>query len=297
MKKEPDHITTLILNWQKTGKGFDELFREASCVVLEYPEKHYRWEQDQCAEFYLFFYDRLLKLIKNFEYRGASFNALLNNTISWQINSFYRQNRVSRKMNYCLRYNCILEAEEAADPFECVSLEVSDGARVHLDINNDGVISDHRLSRKLLMLVLKNSPYLDDVYINKITEITGCSKDWLTTAVLLLRGRCEVKRKRMEVYSLRTNKAYMELCQVHRELGLCENNLERIALLKRLDVLKARLDKAGNRKKSVLMTPTNAEVADIMGIPKGSIDSGLHHLKKILQVLAESDDDLNQIAE
>ena len=297
MNNGPDHLTSLILNWQNTGLGFEELFKDASWIVLEYPRRHYNWEQDQCAEFYLFFYDRLVKLINNFKYQGASFNAILNNTISWQINSFYRQHRVSRKMNYCLRYNSIIEVEEAADAGECVSLEVTEHARLHLNINNDGVIGDQRLCRKLLMLVLKNSPYLDDVYINKITEITGCSKAWLTNAVLILRSKCEIRRKRMEVYRLRTNKAYMELCQVHRELGICEGSLERVALIRKIETLKTRLSRAGERKKSVLMTPTNAEVAEIMGIPKGSIDSGLHHLKKILQVLAESDDESARIDE
>jgi hypothetical protein len=93
----------------------------------------------------------------------------------------------------------------------------------------------------------------------------------------------------VEVYRLRINKAYMELCQVHRDLGLCENSHERLVLMNRLDMLKTRLERAGRRKNSVLMTPTNAEVAEIMGIPKGTIDSGLYHLKKILQALAESD--------
>lgn len=290
MKKEIDPLTEHILKWQNDGNGYAEIIKEASQFVLDYPRINCGWDNDKCSDFYLFFYQRLLRLIKAFEYQGISFQALLKNTIIWQMNSFYRQNKVSKNMNHCIKYDCMLQADAVYDSSPLKELKVTPDARYRLTMNREGEIENDRIKKRLVMLALKNANYIDETYIRKISELTGYSNCWLSDSVFQLRSQSEFRRGRLEVYSNRANKAFLELCQIHRELGLCCSPAEHQILNRKLEVLKKRMLRACRGRNSVLTNPTNCEIAGIMRMPKGSIDSGLYSLRAKLTTPAESDD-------
>ncbi|HAK45907.1 MAG TPA: hypothetical protein DCO79_08325 [Spirochaeta sp.] len=290
MNKETDHLTGLILNWQKHGTGYSEIIRETSEFVIDYPRRCSHWDRDKCSEFYIYFYRRLIKLIDNFDYQGISFKALLKNTIAWQMSSFYRQKKSSVNMDYCIRYDSVIQAEAVCDCSPERKLGLTEDAKVKLRLDCNGRIGDARICKRLLMLALKNANYLNEEYIGKISEITGCSRGWLSDAVYQIRSVSEYRRDRLETYRIRANKAYLELCQIHRELGLTQNICKQQELEKKLRTIKKRMTRACRSKDSVLMNPTNYEVAEIMRVPKGSIDSGLYLLRKTLSVPAESGD-------
>ena len=287
MDNKPDYLTGLLLQWQENGTGYPELFKEASRFVIEYPGKYYKWDQDACSDFYLFFYKRLIKLIDGFEYRGISFKALLKNTISWQMTSFYHRNKNSTNMSFCVRYDNFIQAETVCDSEPQRDLELAEPVKKRLGMTADGRIANACLCRRLLMLTLKNAYYVDDLYLAKIAELTGCGLSWLSDAVQELRERGEQRRIRLETYGIRANKAYLEICQIHRELGLCSEYSEEQKLRKKLPSVRTRMQRACRGKNSVLINPTNREIAEIMKIPKGSIDSGLYLLKRELAARPE----------
>ena len=295
MKNNIDHLTKLILDWQESGEGYSELFEEASKFVIEYPRRFYNWDPDSCSDFYLFFYKRLVKLIEGFEYRGISFKALLKNTISWQMTSFYHRSKSSSDKSYCLRYDNIIQAESAFDSEPPRCLKLTPDARKSFKLSGAGKAGNPRLCKRLLMLTLKNAYYIDDSYIERIAELTGCSRSWLEDAVQELRLRGEKRRQRLETYEIRANKAYLEICRIHRELGLCLEATKQHELRKRLRLVRTRMRRACRGKNSVLLNPTNREIAEVMGIPKGSIDSGLYLLRKELSIPAESGEASNRI--
>lgn len=290
MKKVPDKLTELIINWQARGEDYDKAFGLASQAVLDIVMRIPGWNRDRAADFYLFFYPKLSRLIQNFEYKGLSFHAILRNTVSWQVNSFYRHTRTSRKMEYCLRFNSIIEAESVSDSTQAPLPEISEKFRSNLGMKKDGIICNSALNKRIIILTLKNANHISDAYISKIAGITGCSIEWLEACIDELRLISEARRERYEKYCRRINKAYMEICQVHRELGICESSRERLGLLEKLSKLKIRMQTARENLNSVAMTPTNREIADVMQMPKGSIDSGLYHLRRHLRTLTEQDD-------
>jgi hypothetical protein len=285
--KDIDLLTLRILEWQKTGEGFQEIMSEISELILRYPKRHYGWQQDDCADFYCFFYKRCLKLIEFFEYRDKSFIALLNNSISWQLRTYYRQFRCREQKNYCVRYDSIIQAEECCDSDQSFQLEVSEDAKQVLRIDDNGEIRNNWMKRRILILALKNAPYLNDSYIEAISKITGCDELWLFEVVLRLRSGMDDRRNRLNIFCERTNRAFIEICSIHRELGICCAEYEKAILLSKLAKVKLRLEKASHGKTSVKLMPSNSEIAEIMQIPKGSIDSSLYYLKRYLKVLSQ----------
>ncbi len=295
MKKETDYITNLILEWQKTGKGFSDIMKEASLEVMDYPARRFHWEHDVCVDFYLFFYPRLLKLIKNFRYKGLSFQCLLRNTLAWQIKTYHRKKSCADKINQCVRYNCIMDAEAssaAAEPDKKTSepLKLTAESERLLGINGAGEIRSAKLKRQLKMLALKNANYLDDAHIETLSVLTGSDSERFYETIMKLREQGEFRRERLDVFRTRINKAYIKLCQLQQEYTDCVNGTERNSLINRQAELKKRIGRAHSGKNRVQMSPTNSEIAEIMGLPKGSVDSGLYSVKRLLKSLDAQDD-------
>ena len=295
MKKEPDRITSLILNWKETGTGYRELIKAASAVIISYPKKKYNWDYDSCIDFYLAFYPKLIKLIDNFEYKGLSFNAILKNTVKWQIRSFYRKKRKTSRLDYCVRFHCIIEAEAAADSgAESFSrrggsdLNLSEKSFRLLKIGPDGLIRSKALRKQIVMLTLKNSHFMDDGCLDKISALTGFSNEWLADSIRILRQQTEQRRRRYENYNIRISKAYMNLCRIHEEFNNCINLFEKKELEKKRLFYARRIKRANEARSKVILAPTNKEIAEVMELPKGSVDSGLYFLKKTLTDLLSS---------
>lgn len=289
MEKEKDLITSLIINWKKTGSGYRELIKEASGVIIQYPQKKYNWDYDSCVDFYLDFYPKLTRLINSFEYKGISFNAILRNTIKWQLCSYYRKRQRRGRIDYCLRYHCMIEAEAVADSVSAMpvlhELKLTKKAAELLEIDSAGRVKRKGLRRQLIMLALKSAYFLDDTYMNKIAQLSGCSCEWLSESIRKLRQANIHRRDRYERYNIRISKAYINLCRIHKELENCSLPFEKNQLLLQRDHYSIRLKRAGAARSRVVLSPTNREIAGIMELPKGSVDSGLYFLKKILKDL------------
>ncbi|MBI9108220.1 MAG: hypothetical protein JEZ04_15830 [Spirochaetales bacterium] len=285
--KEIDDLTLSILDWQETGEGFQAIMTEVSRLILRYPMRHYGWTRDACADFYCFFYKRCVRLLEYFVYQDKSFIALLNNSMSWQLRTYYRQFRLKEKKSGCVKYDSIIQAEEACECCGEIRLEVSDEAKKMLRIGDSGEIENIWMKKRILILALKTAPYLNDGYIAAVSKLTGCDETWLTSAILDLRGRMDERLKRLNLFCVRTNRAFIEICQIHRDIGICCSEKEKMMLFAKLVKVKRRFDKASEGKASVKLMPTNAEIAEIMQIPKGSIDSSLYYLKRYLKALAQ----------
>ena len=285
---KPDSLTMRILHWQKTGEGFQEIMEEIYYLVIRYPMQRYGWPSDRCCDFYCFFYPRCLILLRYFRYQERSFAALLNNSLNWQLHSFYRSCRRREQYLRCVQYDCTLAAEEVItgnppDTDEECSLEVPEEIKIKLGIGSDGRAKDEWTRRRMLIFTLKNAPFLSEAHITALSVITGTSRPKLAGMVARLSGLQEKHRRRLAVFALRMNRAYIEICRIHRSINDSCSCEERQQLLCRLGRVRTRLECAREGRSAVKLSPTNAEIAKILGIPKGSIDSGLYYLKKTLE--------------
>ena len=281
--EEMDKLTRDILRWQNDGTGFQSVLRQISELVISRPRKAYGWSEDECCEFYCFFYRRMIKLAGNFRYKGISFKALLYYSMDWQMKTFHRKYRTGERREYCLKYDSILSAEDVCDSSADNCLTVPEHVRKSLKVDSSGRITDRGLRKRVIMLLLKNSPYINDAYVDAAVRLTACDRKWLDGVLLELRDRTERKLRRYNNFASASNRAYSEICALHRDFSDCRTAAEKELLLSRLLLLKQRLKRACINKSNVKLMPTNTEISEVMMLPKGSIDSGLFYLKRCLQ--------------
>jgi hypothetical protein len=134
--------------------------------------------------------------------------------------------------------------------------------------------------RQLLMLALKCYRYMSDDFIGKIARKTRIDRDKLTEMISKIR---EIRLERdAEIYQMR-ERVYSQFyrCIVYekRLTFLPENSPASIIMKQRSEKARKRLEGMRERLASIRTDPTNEQVAQVMGISKGSVDSGLYTLK------------------
>ncbi len=97
-----------------------------------------------------------------------------------------------------------------------------------------------------------------------------------------LRREREPRDRRLETFRLRRNRAFSLARLLETELQ-GETDPQRIAILRsRVSRARLRMEAAMRRMSRVGLAPTNREIARVLGIPKGTVDSGLYWLKRKL---------------
>jgi hypothetical protein len=134
--------------------------------------------------------------------------------------------------------------------------------------------------KRLLFLALKCSFALSDVQIERLGEIIGMGEDHLRTRIDALKSMARDRIARRNIHMRVRDKVYAGLCYYEgRAKGECDP-VKREEWETLADRFRMRLKRARERVNAVLADPTNEEVALVLGLPKGTIDSGLHYIRK-----------------
>ncbi|TFG62413.1 MAG: hypothetical protein E4H36_08045 [Spirochaetales bacterium] len=268
-------ITEDILRYQETGCGLDQIVEKICLYVYRYPRRTMRWDEDDCSDFFCYFFPKIKNLVNRFKYTGKPFEAYLVVSLKYQFRSFLswkKQKKLEQKLSgyeYFLA-STMEDAAYAAEPllpgYEPPGFNVTSG----------------RGKRRFLFLVLKGYPFITSTMLEKIAVMTGYEAAWLLTRIEALRGCMEVHRQRLEKLGRKRNRYYFNIYKIHEELQLEVRHEKREELYKLLDFNKDRMRRTLGEINRVPKCPTHKEIALVLGIPKGSVDSGLFYLKNTL---------------
>ncbi|MDR1388542.1 MAG: hypothetical protein LBJ31_01005 [Treponema sp.] len=140
-----------------------------------------------------------------------------------------------------------------------------------------------RNKRQVLILILKSYQYLSDHHLEKYAKALKMSKEKLEKMISSLRGK-----------KLRQEEAFRKLCEtMHSQYYRCIGFERRLAAFdagseawhkteKSLALARRRLLSIRRRVRVMRTEATNREIADIMGISKGTVDSCLFAAKQKL---------------
>jgi RNA polymerase sigma factor (sigma-70 family) len=285
-EEEPmSDLTEKVLAWQRTREGLDELMRELAVRAYRYPRRKMGWDEDACGDFYLFIHPRLLRLVDRFRDQGKPFESYLFTVLAWQLRNFARDRRqAERKWNVALRI-------DAGDGFAPPAPPVSDGCV------RAGVLSGclERLvvsaadRRNFLFLVLKCARTIPEEKLASFAATAGIDGQRLRELAGALREARAGREKRLETFRRRRNRAFAAERLLQEELRTETDPRERRVREEALERVRRRMRLAMQRMARVGLSPTNRQIAALLGVPKGTVDSGLYWLKKKLGSVYDPD--------
>ncbi len=272
-------LTQQVLAFQRSGHGLEEIVRAVGALVYTFPRLHRGATEDDCGEFYLHFYPRLLRTLRRFRDRGRPFEWYLNAVMRWDYRT-YRLRR-ARHENEWLQASCpeLWPEAEEGEPFaEC--LGAPPALQAVLELDHSGRIPRRSNRRRLLFWTLKNLYRLPFVDLPRLAELTETDVEYLEKAVLRLKEATAQQAERVRRLRERRNAVFCSLRFAQQRLRAQTDADARRALTERCAGLRRTLTRVAAEMSRGSLAPSNREVAAALGVPKGSVDTALYVLKK-----------------
>jgi hypothetical protein len=267
-------ITEKVLCYQQGHWSWTDLWRHANCLIEEFFEQAKVPDEYQVG-FLNSFEPRLLNMIESFEYRGMPFGALLRRSLHLHLKTIYAEARKERiRFNYysattgdpaacaLVSENCVTETRPAT-PQTPGTRSQSSGRKRFAELP----VAD----RRLIICAFKNCLQLDDRLCRALSERYGLALSW----ILNCRDRLtETIRDRLEAHTALRDKLHrlrMDHC--------CPVGPENLRDMDRHFRRELRIIRLEQRLRGTCICPRHQDIALVLGIPKGSVDSSLFYVR------------------
>ncbi len=278
-------------------KGIERLVRfrdDISIVVYRYPRYRYGFDDDFCSEFYLFFYPTMNRIILSYNDRGTNFATYLFSTLKWQLNRFLRLKKRELEDIDFVKNLVTLDGKLYTSPSEIG------------DVVRDGVpglcIKENKphgsaFYNRILLYSFRFWYMLSEEDVTRLSAILECDREWFMEKIDEIRMRMSRALERKRRIEERRNVAFYRLSKVYRkleelkveELG-CRGFLERRnivrkkeRLLNKITRLKRIMNNAVILLSKLKLSPSHRVLSEVLGIPKGTIDTSNYMLEKNIE--------------
>ncbi|MFO8063449.1 MAG: hypothetical protein ACQETQ_05395 [Spirochaetota bacterium] len=273
-------LTERVLHYQQTGSGYESLRRLVEQWVYYFPITRPGFNEEDCADFFLLVRCKLPSLLSRYTHGDRSFEAYLAKTLRWQLRSYARRRCKSRRMRQLARSPEVWAGLIGVAESPQYEPPAPEPLTYKLTASRLNQSSQATGSKRIVILTMKAALFVTDEQLDEVARLSGESfkrlrrcRDELAELV----GRREQRRHMLRE---RRNSAFFRMLLAEEELTSATNEQKRVSLREELERQSQRLKNARFRLARVPMVPTNGEIATALGVPKGSVDSALHYMKR-----------------
>ena len=261
------------------------LSRDMMTKLFSHSRKYGFSSADEAVQALLHYSGRLLAILKKSIEIGDKKDAYIDKSLRFIAKSVQRYNRKRELMDSLLAHS----SAEAAASFDTVEAAAS-GFEGGSTMENNRFIGEISPSvfirtmsaqnKRLLFLTVKCAWEVDDTIAQRVAHELGVPTLWLETLLHKSRATLESQRLCMERLRVRINETWGRILYIESELRSDCTPLTRQELELRIIQQRQRYHKLLARKASMKPLVAHKDIALLLGIPKGSIDSGLYYLKE-----------------
>jgi len=269
-----------VLRFQESGQGLRELLELLSARVYAYPRLRGSRCEDDAGEFYLLCYPRLVRTLRRFREQGKPFEWYLQSVLRWQYLAFVRARRRRERQWASGSLAAFgepprLEAEPEPDaPGLCSQA----AGLFRLEEKAGGGLRRGERTR-LLAWALKRVRSLSAAELEELARMAGVPSEELEQACARLRQALLPHERRLAMLAAGRTRAFASLCLLEQDLARETEPGRREALAARLARARRSLGRSQRCIASVRLAPSNRELAAVLGLPKGTVDTALYSLR------------------
>jgi len=263
---------------QLEGSIYNWLFYNQEKTCLSH------WERNRYEDYMSWFYPRLKKAIDCYREIGASFEAfiakfLLLSSREFRVSTIEKSN--TEYFAWCAQVPELYVREEEPVYSYKNPQKVID----KLTIDKKG----RKNSRRLLALILKCYYYISEDYAERIAPLIGIGKKELLEMLSKIRETRQERDDEIFRMKERIHCQFYRCIIYERKLLLIEENTSLYNKYKlRLKKARERLEKMRTRITKIRTEATNKQVAQTIGITKGTVDASLHRLKQKWKTISKN---------
>jgi hypothetical protein len=268
-------------------------------------------DEDAPGDFYLFCHAKLVAMIDSFEDRGIPFEHYVNSVLRWQLHSFLRaRQKDTRDWQVALFSDVWSSAKVArgrglhqddstlsrppapvphawprtralrlADP-PAMTVNARAKRRPRLSRTRRFRLPKMVNQRRMLFALMKTAHLLDDRQFAILAAAAGCHPDSLLGVLRRVDRQMEATRRRLQVLRERRNQAFAEY-HFWTTAAYLETDAGKYAYAQRRAARhRCTLTAARAELARVRVAPSNRVIATVLGVPKGTVDTGLSTLRR-----------------
>jgi len=238
--------------------------------------------KEEHEDFVSWLYPRIGRAIDTYRAKGASFETYMNTVVRMSAKEYRRKQLRNHNTESAAWVTQIPDIYSREREFGfCQYFEVAEArpayARDIAQTKTDGSIKN---TRQLLILILKCCRYVSDDFLERISPKLGMDPGDLMAMINRLK---ECRQKREVQVDILRELANRQLCRClshEKALRATKHNpLAAQRIKSRLESCREKLGKTRGRLARLYLDPSNAQVAEMLGLTKGSVDAVLYNLK------------------
>lgn len=277
--------------------GGRELIMERVAELVYGEHRRYGFDdEDDAAEALMKYRGRISKLIDRFEDRGLSFDAYLASSLRYLARTVRRDKKLKADRELvCERVVASSYGEYEGSGF---------GERGGMALSPKPPSASERLGRekqmrrprarggslpkpinaayssRLIFLAIKCAWEIDEEGIERVASSSGVSPTWLGAAIEQARRSLVAERERVDHLAQRRNASWCRRRLLEARVAEETDSSRRVRLEGSLAREKERYERIVSEMRALKIIVPNSVVARIVGVPKGTVDSGLYYLRK-----------------
>jgi hypothetical protein len=290
-------LQELVLSYRSDGKGKERIMERVAALVYSSHAKFGFDDEDDASEALIKHRGRIVRLIDRFEDRGIPFDACLAASLRYLSKTVRRERRQALDRELVCE-SSLDEGEGMRDAFD-EAFPLSGGQwrtgggsgpvlkptprrrpRARGGAIRCGSTEEAAYSSRLVYLAVKCAWEIDEAGVAQVAASAGVPREWLAAAVEQARRSLEPERSRVERLILRRNTSWCRRRLLEGKLEREADPYRRSKLSMALEREKIRSARIKSELANFRTIVPNSVVARILGVPKGTVDSGLYYLRK-----------------
>lgn len=290
-----DYLNDRYLQYLKGQLSFQSIKEEVILATYQIIKSKLHLKEDDLHELLLSFYPRINDIILKYRKGAKKFYNYLILMLNYHYKDFNK-----RKLRKSLQY--IIDIKTHIDSYEkemndetfdqdliqnniktifqktpganCKQLEVYDNEQTYTKNIKT------KVKKQMTILLLKQHNRMNASEINQFSELFDLPKIKINHYILL--GEImtyDRKMKYRSVCEIRNNR-FNKLQLLRHKLITEESEYRQTELVIKIKTEENQVDSLNARIRKIKLDPSNKEIANILGIPKGTVDSVLYHLGK-----------------
>lgn len=254
--------------------------------VIEYVYNYVKKDKYiEPGDFILDFIPRSESIIIKYNNELASFQHYINKHIKWLMFSFSKLYIKEKEKSEAFNYHNIAEFKDNLYlKEESVDYKISEEALILLAIKN-GKISKESSKKRLEIFTLKNSRTLTNDQIQILAPLLDRTTDWIYNKKEILENLCTKRIENRNYLKERYNRLFIEITKDQNKLLTMPEGYEKRITTEKLREKQRKKEDLIIKLKKRNCGPKNEEIARLLKIPKGTVDSSLFYMKKTLESL------------
>lgn len=233
--------------------------------------------KEERSSFLLAFSERIESILNNFIFQGFPFEAYYQSCLKWFYKTFKKSEGREAKKQLLSNRDDFWENTNTSD---CITKEPDVNIKAYIKRLQKKYTSHDAVTSRFLIVALKNPKFLDEKTISKLSMVTGIEPSIIFYYKEQLIRNAEKSYEKQTLVIERKNRAYYMKNLKQTELAIANASTEIDRLNQQIAYYDAIIKRASDELKTKHFGPRNHQIAEVLGIPKGTVDSAFYYFKK-----------------